>query len=95
MTRSKAGVVPVTMTLGQDMHDNMTAIMREDGINRSALLRKALALYISARDGARRGYALRLVDPVTNRPLKELRGICPVDAVPGAQDRDLVEAEQK
>lgn len=96
MSRSEGGVVPVTMTLKQDMHDTMTEIMREDSINRSALLRKALALYIAARDGARRGYALRLVEPTSGQPIKELRGICPVEptlalngrAVAGSRDRD-------
>lgn len=68
MTKPKDDTaVVVSMTMSRELYDRIESIMREDGIKRSALIRRAIGLYIAARQSTNNGQIVGSADPLTKK----------------------------
>ncbi|MDP1651233.1 MAG: ribbon-helix-helix protein, CopG family [Rhodocyclaceae bacterium] len=63
------------MVLSDDLNREIDQAVAESGSSKSEILRKALQLYLAARDGSRRGLKLGLVEPVTEKLQTEIVGL--------------------
>lgn len=63
------------MVLSDDLNREIDQAVAESGSSKSEILRKALQLYLAARDGSRRGLKLGLVGPKTEKLHTEIVGL--------------------
>jgi metal-responsive CopG/Arc/MetJ family transcriptional regulator len=75
----KTQELPMSVRFNLVLSDDLnTAIDREiaaSETNKSEVMRKALQLYLAARDGNRRGLKIGLVEPATNLMHQEFIGL--------------------
>ncbi len=67
--------VRLTVVFSDDLANAIDRVAEEDRSSRAEVLRKALQLYLVARDGVRRGLALALVEPMTSTVHTEFVGL--------------------
>ncbi len=63
------------VVLSDDLNRAINQAVEESGSSKSEILRKALQLYLAARDGSRRGLKLGLVEPKTEKLQTEIVGL--------------------
>jgi metal-responsive CopG/Arc/MetJ family transcriptional regulator len=63
------------VVLSDDLNREIDNAAAETESNKSEILRKALQLYLAARDGKRRGLKLGLVEPVSEKLQTEIVGL--------------------
>ena len=63
------------IVLSDDLNREINQAVAECGSSRSEIFRKALQLYLAARDGSRRGLKLGLVEPATEKLQTEIVGL--------------------
>jgi predicted transcriptional regulator len=63
------------VVLSDDLNQAIDKVAAETETNKSEILRKALQLYLAARDGKRRGLKLGLVEPESNKLQTEIVGL--------------------
>lgn len=61
--------------LSDDLNREIDKVAEETESNKSEILRKALQLYLAARDGKRRGLKLGLIEPESEKLQTEIVGI--------------------
>jgi predicted transcriptional regulator len=61
--------------LSDDLNREIDRVAAETETNKSEILRKALQLYLAARDGKQRGLKLGLVEPKTEKLQTEIVGL--------------------
>lgn len=67
--------VRFNVVLSDDLNSEIDKAAAESESNKSEILRKALQLYLAARDGKRRGLKLGLVEPSTEKLQTEIVGL--------------------
>ncbi len=67
--------VRFNVVLSDDLNKEIDRAVVESETNKSEILRKALTLYLAARDGKRRGLKLGLVEPSTQKLETEIVGL--------------------
>lgn len=67
--------VRFNVVLSDDLNREIDKAVAESETTKSEVLRKALQLYLTARDGARRGLKLGLVEPKTEKLQTEIVGL--------------------
>lgn len=67
--------VRLNIILSNDLNRAIDEAAEETESNKSEILRKALQLYLAARDGKRRGLKLGLVQPETRQLETEIVGL--------------------
>ncbi len=67
--------VRFNVVLSDDLNREIDNAAAETESNKSEILRKALQLYLAARDGKRRGLKLGLVEPVSEKLQTEIVGL--------------------
>lgn len=67
--------VHFNLMMSDDLNRDIDRIVAESENSKSEILRKALQLYLTARDGNRRGLTLGLVDPQTGKLQTEIVGL--------------------
>ena len=67
--------VRFNVVLSDDLNRAIDRVVEESESSKSEVLRKALQLYLAARDGARRGLKLGLVEPKTEKLQTEIVGL--------------------
>jgi metal-responsive CopG/Arc/MetJ family transcriptional regulator len=67
--------VRFNLVLSDDLNKEIDKAVVESESNKSEILRKALTLYLAARDGKRRGLKLGLVEPLTQKLETEIVGL--------------------
>ena len=67
--------VRFNVVLSDDLNREIDKAAAESESNKSEILRKALQLYLAARDGRRRGLKLGLVEPKTEKLQTEIVGL--------------------
>ena len=67
--------VRFNVVLSDDLNREIDKAAEESETNKSEILRKALQLYLAARDGKRRGLKLGLVEPRTEKLQTEIVGL--------------------
>ena len=67
--------VRFNVVLSDDLNQAIDRAVEESESSKSEVLRKALQLYLAARDGARRGLKLGLVEPKTEKLQIEIVGL--------------------
>ena len=67
--------VRFNIVLSDDLNREIDNAAAETESNKSEILRKALQLYLAARDGKRRGLKLGLVEPVSEKLQTEIVGL--------------------
>ena len=67
--------VRFNVVLSDDLNKEIDRAVEESETNKSEILRKALTLYLAARDGKRRGLKLGLVEPSTQKLETEIIGL--------------------
>ncbi|MEN2977129.1 ribbon-helix-helix protein, CopG family [Tistrella bauzanensis] len=67
--------VRFNLVLSDDLNREIDKVAEESETNKSEILRKALQLYLAAREGKRRGLKLGLVEPVTEKLQTEIIGL--------------------
>ena len=67
--------VRFNLVLSDDLSEEIDRAAAETESNKSEILRKALQLYLAARDGKRRGLKLGLVRPETRQLETEIVGL--------------------
>ena len=63
------------VVLSDDLNQAIDLAVRESESTKSEILRKALQLYLAARDGSQRGLKLGLIDPKTEKMQTEIIGL--------------------
>ncbi len=63
------------VVLSDELNQAIDAAVEESETTKSEILRKALQLYLVARDGRQRGFKLGLVDPETEKMHTEFVGL--------------------
>lgn len=63
------------VVLSDDLNREIDQAVAESESSKSEILRKALQLYLAARDGSRRGLKLGLVEPKTEKLQTEIVGL--------------------
>ncbi len=63
------------VVLSDDLNQAIDKVAAETEQNKSEILRKALQLYLAARDGKRRGLKLGLVEPESEKLQTEIVGL--------------------
>jgi metal-responsive CopG/Arc/MetJ family transcriptional regulator len=63
------------VVFSDDLNRELDKVVEEDENSKADVLRKALQLYLAARDGKRRGLKLGLVQPETQRLETEIVGL--------------------
>jgi predicted transcriptional regulator len=76
-TVALGGIVSVrfNVVLSDDLNQEIDKVAEETESNKSDILRKALQLYLAARDGKRRGLKLGLVEPESEKLQTEIVGL--------------------
>lgn len=64
-----------SLVLSGNLDNLIGQVVSEDQSSKAKVLRKALALYLAARDGSRRGMKVGLVDPASERLEMEFIGL--------------------
>lgn len=64
-----------SVTLSDDLNREIEKAARESETNKNEILRKALQLYLAARDGKKENKKLGLVNPETNQLEIEIIGL--------------------
>ena len=67
--------VRLNVILSDDLNREIDRVAEEAESNKSEILRKALQLYLAAREGKRRGLKLGLVEPTTEKLQTEIIGL--------------------
>jgi metal-responsive CopG/Arc/MetJ family transcriptional regulator len=67
--------VRFNVVLSDDLNREIDKAAAESETNKSEILRKALQLYLAARDGKRRGLKLGLVEPQSEKLQTEIVGL--------------------
>lgn len=67
--------VRFNVVLSDELNREIDKAAEETESNKSEILRKALQLYLAARDGKRRGLKLGLVEPKTDKMQTEIVGL--------------------
>lgn len=67
--------VRFNVVLSDDLNREIDRVARESETNKSEILRKALTLYLAAREGSQRGFKLGLVEPKTRQMDTEIVGL--------------------
>lgn len=67
--------VRLNVILSDDLNQEIDRAVEETESSKSEILRKALQLYLVARDGKQRGLKLGLVDSKTEKLLTEIIGL--------------------
>lgn len=67
--------VRFNVVLSDDLNREIDQAVAESETSKSEILRKALQLYLAARDGSRRGLKLGLVEPKTGKLQTEIVGL--------------------
>ncbi len=67
--------VRFNVVLSEDLNREIDKAAEETESNKSEILRKALQLYLAARDGRRRGLKLGLVEPTSEKLQTEIVGL--------------------
>ena len=67
--------VRFNLVLSDDLNREIDKVAEESETNKSEILRKALQLYLAAREGKRRGLKLGLVEPATEKLQTEIIGL--------------------
>jgi predicted transcriptional regulator len=67
--------VRFNLVLSDDLNEEIDKVADETETNKSEILRKALQLYLAAREGKRRGLKLGLVEPQTRKLETEIVGL--------------------
>jgi metal-responsive CopG/Arc/MetJ family transcriptional regulator len=67
--------VRFNVVLSDDLNREIDQAVAESETSKSEILRKALQLYLAARDGTRRGLKLGLVDPKNEKLQTEIVGL--------------------
>ncbi|WKB54928.1 transcriptional regulator [Eleftheria terrae] len=67
--------VRFNVTFSNDLNDALDHVVDEDESSKAEVLRKALQLYLAAREGKRRGLKLGLVEPDTQKLKTEIIGL--------------------
>ncbi len=67
--------VRLNIVLSDELNQEIEQAARATESNKSEILRKALQLYLAARDGKKRGLKLGLVEPKTEKLQTEIVGI--------------------
>lgn len=63
------------VVLSDDLNREIDKVVDESETSKSEVLRKALQLYLAARDGKKRGLKLGLVEPMTEKLQTEIVGL--------------------
>lgn len=63
------------VVFSDDLSKELDRVVEEDENSKADVLRKALQLYLAARDGKRRGLKVGLVQPETHRLETEIIGL--------------------
>jgi predicted transcriptional regulator len=63
------------VVLSDDLNREIDKVAEETESNKSEILRKALQLFLAARDGKRRGLKLGLVEPISEKLQTEIIGL--------------------
>jgi hypothetical protein len=63
------------LVLSGELDRELEMVVQEEQTGKADVLRKALALYLVARKGHRRGMKLALVDPASDRLVQEIIGL--------------------
>lgn len=67
--------VRFNVVLSDDLNREIDKVVDESETSKSEVLRKALQLYLAARDGKKRGLKLGLVEPMTEKLQTEIVGL--------------------
>lgn len=67
--------VRFNVVLSDDLNQAIDDVAEESESNKSEILRKALTLYLAAREGRQRGLKLGLVEPRTHKMETEIVGL--------------------
>jgi|GEM_PF-652828 predicted transcriptional regulator len=67
--------VRFNVVLSDDLNRELDQAAQESETNKSEILRKAITLYLAARDGRRRGLKIGLVEPETQKLETEIIGL--------------------
>ncbi|MEQ1560117.1 MAG: ribbon-helix-helix protein, CopG family [Methyloglobulus sp.] len=67
--------VRFNVVLSDDLNRELDQAAQEGETNKSEILRKAITLYLAARDGRRRGLKIGLVEPETQKLETEIIGL--------------------
>ncbi len=67
--------VRLNVVLSDDLNREIDKAAEETESNKSEIMRKALQLYLAAREGKRRGLKLGLVEPVSEKLQTEIVGL--------------------
>lgn len=67
--------VRFNVILSDDLNRELDQAAQEGETNKSEILRKAITLYLAARDGRRRGLKIGLVEPETQKLETEIIGL--------------------
>jgi metal-responsive CopG/Arc/MetJ family transcriptional regulator len=67
--------VRFNLVLSDDLNNAIDTEIARSESNKSEVMRKALQLYLAARDGHRRGLKIGLVEPTTNLMHQEFIGL--------------------
>ncbi len=67
--------VRFNVVLSDDLNRELDKAAEEGETNKSEILRKAITLYLAARDGRRRGLKIGLVEPETQKLETEIIGL--------------------
>lgn len=67
--------VRLNLVLSDDLNREIERTASETESNKSEILRKALQLFLAARDGKERGLKLGLVEPTTDKLQTEFIGL--------------------
>ena len=67
--------VRFNVVLSDDLNRELDKAAEDSETNKSEILRKAITLYLAARDGHRRGLKIGLVEPKTQKMETEIIGL--------------------
>ncbi|MBD9355587.1 ribbon-helix-helix protein, CopG family [Methylomonas sp. BW4-1] len=67
--------VRFNVVLSDDLNRELDKAAEEGETNKSEILRKAITLYLAAKDGRRRGLKIGLVEPETQKLETEIIGL--------------------
>lgn len=68
-------MIRFNVTLSDDLNKAIDKAAQETETNKSEILRKALTLYLAAREGKERGLKIGLVDPESQKLETEIVGL--------------------
>jgi metal-responsive CopG/Arc/MetJ family transcriptional regulator len=68
-------MIRFNVTLSDDLNEQIDNAAKETEANKSEILRKALTLYLAAREGKKKGLKLGLVKPETEKLETEIVGL--------------------